>query len=191
MQRIRQRMVRGALGGVFLAALAAGTAVPALADSSTATATVAAGTLSETSATNPSSSLTLNGMDQTMTFNLPITATDATGSGSGWNLTVTSTQYTTGGATPHTLPSTASTVTGVSASCVSGATCTNPTNNVNYNLAVPAAATAPTAVKLFDAAANTGMGKFTVTPSVSVAVPANTYAGTYSSTITLAVVTGP
>jgi hypothetical protein len=47
------------------------------------------------------------------------------------------------------------------------------------------------AVKLFNAAANTGMGSFTVTPTVQVAIPANTFAGTYTSTVTVAVVSGP
>ena len=58
-------------------------------------------------------------------------------------------------------------------------------------MAVPAASSAPPAVKLFNAAANTGMGGFTVTPTVQVAIPANTYAGTYTSTVTVAVVSGP
>jgi hypothetical protein len=35
------------------------------------------------------------------------------------------------------------------------------------------------------------MGSFTVTPTVQVAIPANTYAGSYSSTVTLAAVSGP
>ena len=36
------------------------------------------------------------------------------------------------------------------------------------------------------------MGGFTVTPTVQVAIPANTYAGTYTSTVrTVAVVSGP
>jgi hypothetical protein len=46
-------------------------------------------------------------------------------------------------------------------------------------------------VKLFNAAANTGMGRFTVTPTIGVAVPGNAYAGTYTSTVTVAAVSGP
>jgi hypothetical protein len=91
----------------------------------------------------------------------------------------------------HTLSTSASSVTGVTATCASGTTCTNPTNSISYPLTVPAAGTAPTAVKLFNAAANTGMGSFTVTPTVQVSIPANTYAGTYTSTVTVAVVSGP
>ena len=106
-------------------------------------------------------------------------------------MTVTSTTFATGGGSPHLLSTSASSVTAVSATCAGGTTCTNPTNSIGYPLAVPAASSPPTAVKLFNAAANTGMGSFTVTPTVQVAIPANTYAGTYTSTVTVAVVSGP
>jgi hypothetical protein len=56
---------------------------------------------------------------------------------------------------------------------------------------VPAGGTAPTAVKFFNTTANNGMGKFTVTPTFGVTVPQNAFAGTYTSTVTLSVVTGP
>ena len=58
-------------------------------------------------------------------------------------------------------------------------------------MSVPAAATAPTAVKFFNAAANTGLGSFTVTPTVGVFVPAASFAGSYSSTLTVSIVSGP
>ena len=119
-----------------------------------------------------------------------MTVADNTGSGAGWNVTITSTTFTTGGGSPHTLSTSASTATGAVAAC-GGGTCTNPTNSVGYPLAVPAGAPAPTAVKLFNAAANTGMGSFNLTPTIQVAIPANTYAGTYTSTVTVAVVSGP
>jgi uncharacterized membrane protein len=35
------------------------------------------------------------------------------------------------------------------------------------------------------------MGDFTLTPTVDVTIPANAYAGTYTSTITLAVASAP
>jgi hypothetical protein len=134
--------------------------------------------------------VTLDGTDQTPTYTLPMTVNDATGSGTGWNVTVTSTTFSTGGGLPKLLSTSASTVTATSSSCASG-TCTNPTNSIGYPLGVPAGSSPPTAVKLFNAAANTGMGKFTVTPTVQVSIPANTYAGTYTSTVTVAVVSGP
>jgi hypothetical protein len=135
-------------------------------------------------------SATLSGTDQSKTYTLPITNTDATGAGNGWNMTITSTQFTTGGPTPYTLPTTASTITGVTASCAHG-TCTPPSNAITYSLVVPAGSIAPTAVKIFNAAANTGMGQFIIIPTISVAIPASSYAGIYSCIITLAIVSGP
>ena len=173
-----------------LATIALAAAATATAANVTATATVNAGTLSLSTSATPSVSATLNGTDQAPTYTLPMTVNDATVSGTGWNVTVTSTTFTTG-APVHTLSTSASSVTGVTATCAGGTTCTNPTNSITYPLTVPAAGTAPTAVKLFNAAANTGMGSFTVTPTVSVSIPANTYAGTYTSTVTVAVVSGP
>jgi hypothetical protein len=35
------------------------------------------------------------------------------------------------------------------------------------------------------------MGDFNLTPTLQVSVPANAYAGTYTSTLTIAVVSGP
>jgi hypothetical protein len=157
----------------------------------TATATVTGGTRSLSTSATPSVSATLNGTDQTPAYTLPMTVNDFTGTGAGWNVTITSTTFSTGGGSPKTLATTASTVTSLSATCAGPGTCTNPTNSISYPLGVPAAGTAPAAVKLFNAAANTGLGAFTVTPTVQVSIPANTYAGTYTSTVTVASVSGP
>jgi len=165
-------------------------AATASADNALVTGTITGGSLSEVTTAAPSFSVTLNGSDQTPTYTLPMTVTDARGTGAGWNVTITSTQFSTG-AGGNTLATNASSVQSVSSTCVSGSTCTNPTNTVTYPLTLPAGTTPPTAVKLFNSATNTGMGKFTVTPTVGVFVPANTFAGTYTSTVTLAVVSGP
>jgi hypothetical protein len=182
--------VRFIVAGVAALAVALVGAAAASASNVNATATVSAGTLSLSSSAAPTVSATLDGTDQAPSYTMPMTVNDATGSGNGWNVTITSTTFSTGGGSPHLLSTGASTVTGVTSACATG-TCTNPTNGISYNLAVPAGGTAPTAVKLFNAAANSGLGNFTVTPTVQVAIPANTYAGTYTSTVTLAVVSGP
>jgi hypothetical protein len=166
-------------------------ATSALASNVTATANVNAGTLTLSTSATPSVSATLDGTDQTPSYTLPMSLNDATGSGAGWNITITSTTFSTGGGSPKTLSTSASTTTAAGATCAGGTTCTAPTNSIGYPLAVPAGSSAPTAVKLFNAAANTGLGNFTVTPTIQVAIPANTYAGTYTSTVTVAVVSGP
>jgi hypothetical protein len=155
--------------------------------------TVTAGTtLTGTGVGSPSFAITLNGVDQTPTYALPVSVVDTRGLavGGGWNLTITSTQFNDGAG--HTFPTTASTMTGVSTACGASSTCTAPTNAVtNTNLAVPAASVAPAAVKYENAATATGLGTNTVTATVQVAVPANVFAGTYSSTVTVAIIAGP
>ncbi len=177
--------------GAALTAL--GLLVPAsgLAASATVTGSVTGSVLSLSTVAAPSFSDNLDLGDQTPTYTVPLTVQETRGTGAGWNLTITSTQFSTGGATPNLLATNASSLTGVTSACVSG-TCTNPTNSVTYPVTpVPAGAAPPTAVKFFNATANSGMGKFTITPTIGVFVPQNSYAGTYTSTLTLAIVSGP
>lgn len=142
-----------------------------------------------TSTAAPSFSLGLNGTDQTANYTLPLTI-DNSGLGlslTGWNATITSTQFSGGG---RTLATSSSTMTAVAFSCAS--TCaTNPTNSITYPFAVPAGSGPPAAVKFFNAASNTGIGTFTVTPTIRVAVPANAYAASYATTLTLTLAVGP
>src|SRR5437868_6674783 len=105
--------VRQLFSFLGVASLAAGgvvaLAVPAGATS--ATATISAGSLAFVSAPPAVSfTATLGGTDQTVTTTQPLDLGDATGSGSGWNITATSTTFSTGGATPKTLANTATTV---------------------------------------------------------------------------------
>lgn len=165
-------------------------ALPAYADDVTGSATVTAGTLAMAATDPPKLTATLNGTDQNVTDTITIDAQDNTGSGGGWKLQVTSTTFSTGGATPKTLATTATAITGVTSICDAG-TCTAPTNGVTYPLTVPAAGTAPAAVSFFTSAVNTGMGDFTITPTFRVTVPANTYAGTYTSTMSITIASGP
>jgi hypothetical protein len=138
----------------------------------------------------PSFSLTLNGLDQTASYTPSLSVTDTRSFPAGWNLQITSTQFDDGAG--DTLPTTASTVTGVTSACNTGSTCgTAPSNNVSYPFTVPAGSTPPTSVKLFNAAFATGSGIVSVTPTVQVAVPGNASAGSYSSTLTITVASGP
>src|SRR5215470_10374469 len=106
MRSVKPR-VRAVLGSFAIASFILGSAVPASA--ATATATLSAGSLAFVSAPgNMSFSATLNGTDQTVTSSQGLDVGDATGSGAGWNITATSTTFTSGG---HTLSTSATTVT--------------------------------------------------------------------------------
>lgn len=185
MHRISSR-----LGAILIVAGALVFPASALAATATTTGTVTAGSLALTTAAAPAFSAALNGTDQAPTYELPLTIEDLRGTGAGWNATIMSTQFTTGGEAAHTLSPTASSITAVSNACEAAVTCTDPTNEISYPLTVPAGAEAEP-VKFFDAASGTGMGVFSNTPTVAVSIPADTFAGTYTSTITLASVSGP
>jgi hypothetical protein len=151
---------------------------------------ITGGALTLTSPGTASLSATLTGADQVATGSLgKSTVKDATGSGAGWNVQISGTQFTTGGGTPRTLPATALDVTGVAAASVAGRA---PTNSVSYGsgISVPLGASV-TPVKIYNAAANSGMGTVDLTPSVALEVAADTYAGSYSSNLTISVVAGP
>ena len=132
---------------------------------------------------NPSISDTLDGTDQTVSYAPDLGLVDARGTGAGWNLQISATNFSDGAG--HTLAP--GTVSAVSAACHAGSTCSAATSSgITYPLNVTA-----TAAKFFNAASNTGLGKIDVTPTVQVAIPGNAYAGTYTSTVTLAAATGP
>jgi hypothetical protein len=132
--------------------------------------------------------VTLTGTNLTATVNAALTPSDMSGNASGWNVQATSTTFK--NATNRTLPTTATTVTAAAATAASG-NCDLPTNSVAYPLTLPAGATAPTAVKVYNAAAGTGGGPLTLTLSFQLAIPASAYSGSYSSTWTFTIASGP
>lgn len=167
--------------GIAAVALVASTA--ALAGTLTTTATVS-GTagISLTLPSNPSITNTLDGTDQTVSYAPVLGVVDARGTGGGWNLTVGATTFSDGSG--HTLAP--GTVSAVASACKAGSTCTATTNSVTYPITIGS-----TANKFFNSAANTGLGRFDITPTINVAIPGNAYAGTYTSTVTIAAATGP
>lgn len=167
---------------VAAAALVVTTAALASTLTSTATVSGTAG-ISLTLPSNPSLSDTIDGSDQTVSYSPVLGVVDARGSGAGWNVTIASTTYSDGSG--HTLQ--AGNVTGVTQACHTGSSCTAATSSgITYPLTLTT-----TAAKLFNAAVDTGMGKVDITPTVQVQIPGNAYAGTYTSTLTLATVSGP
>jgi hypothetical protein len=169
---------------LVIAALALTAATAALAGTLTATATVS-GTagIGLTLPSGPGLTTTLDGTDQTASYAPLLGLVDARGSGAGWNLQISATTFADGAG--HTLAQ--GSVASVSQACKAGSTCTLATSTgISYPLTITT-----TAAKLFSAALNTGLGKIDLTPTINVAIPGNAYAGTYTSTVTLAATTGP
>ena len=156
----------------------------------TATANISAGSLAFVSAPpNVTFNDTLNGTNQTVNANQALDVSDGTGSGAGWSITATSTTFTTGSVTLSTSATTVQSAP--SSACDAGSACTLATNSISYPYTLPAGASAPTATKVFNAAVNTGQGNQTVTVTWQLAIPSTTVAGTYTSTWTISLVSGP
>jgi len=133
-------------------------------------------------------SIALNGKDQAASSSVTLTPNDQTGSGAGWNITGASTTFT--NASSKALATTATTLTGATATAASGQ-CSAPTNTITYPITLPAGATPPAAVKLYDARPNTGAGPTNVSFNTQLAVSAKAYSGTYNSTWTFTIASGP
>jgi hypothetical protein len=128
----------------------------------------------------PSFNATLTGDDQTVTYQPTLGVVDARGTGGGWHLTASATALASSG---HTLNQR---VTAVAQSCHTGSTCTLPTNS----LQLPVTLTA-TGNDFYSSPVGYGLGKVDVTPTVTIDVPGNAYAGTYTSTVTFSATAGP
>jgi hypothetical protein len=171
--------------GVALGLLAVGVSPAAAVP---ATATITGGPLAMTAPASASFAATLTGADQDVTASQVVNVTDSTGTGAGWNVTLTSTTFTAGGST---LPDSSVTDTGAVGACASSVTCVLGTNAVVYPVTVPSSGTAPTAVKILNAALDTGLGSQDWTHSMSLRLLASAKAGTYTSTWTYSLVSAP
>ncbi|MGC8461350.1 MAG: hypothetical protein ACP5OR_05865 [Candidatus Dormibacteria bacterium] len=133
-------------------------------------------------------SITLNGTTQTVTGTQSLDIGDLSGSGSGWNVSLSATPFTNG---VQQLSNTAFTVPVMpTVSCqVSGTCVVASLNTALYAYTLPAPATGST--KLLSAAAGSGMGNQVVSIVWNATLPGNTYAGSYTSTWQLTLAAGP
>jgi hypothetical protein len=165
------------------------------------------GTLSLTTPGSLGWSATLAGANQSLVDSTAadqqLTADDETGTGAGWHVTVSATTFTSGSKSladtgtlvfgnSHSVTST----TSPSTSCVS--TCTLPGSSGTYPVAITTAASSPTPSTIFSASAASGLGAVLIGGSSSsnpvgwwVKIPGNAQPGTYTSTITVQLISGP
>lgn len=178
----RQHLV-AVMAVVAMTALAAG---PASAESTTIT--VAGGSLTSTTAAIAFSGVTLDGTDQTNTGSASWTVVDATGTGSGWNITVIATNFTGSTRTIYITESDQDLLVSVGSIAVTTGNGV-PTTAVGSNTDVPF--TGETALKILSAATDDGMGTFTYVPTFTLEVPAEEYAVAYTGTITVTIASAP
>jgi plastocyanin len=178
---VRGQDSAGNWGGTQLAAFDV-TAVPAGAE--TMSLQVNGGTLSVS--TNPVDFgiLSLTGLEQTIdTQPSAWTAADARGTGAGWNVTVSSTDFTSAGGT-ITVDNSKLRLEDVNVVTVSGNAA--PTSQATSYQPL---STSPLAV--LSAAVSTGMGTYDFTPDMRQIVPADASPGTYEAFLTVSINSGP
>ena len=169
----------GASGLVVVAVVSGGTSAVQ------ATVQLVAGTLSVSAQPVNFPTVALNGSDQTVEATPAAwRAIDGRGTGAGWTVTITSTDFTAAqgsiSAPNHKirlLPANITTVSG-------GAP---PVSLVSSYQALSSI----TPLKLLSAGTGTGMGTFDLTPEFSLLVPASTAPGQYTASIVVSVNTGP
>jgi hypothetical protein len=192
---VRSGAKRTVIGGAALAAVAL-LALPATAMAAgqdvPGTADITLGGLTMTTPTALGFTGVLTGVDQVVQAAQSLDIVDARGSGAGWNVTLTSTQFVTATVPVKTLPTAASSDVGVISGCDTGVTCTLADSSlVAYPIAIPAGPTAPTAIKIQTAAVDTGLGGQTWTHTMALALAGNTQVGAYTSTWTYSLTSAP
>jgi len=136
--------------------------------------------------------VTFTGFDQTTDAPASLTVDDT--AGAGWNVqvaatTLTSGSHTLGALTINGSSASAAATTSPAASCAGSAgTCSAPTGNLaTYPLSVPSG----TPVSLYTANSATGTDDVSLATDWWLSTPANAALGTYTTTITMTLVSGP
>jgi hypothetical protein len=127
--------------------------------------------------------VTLNGTPQLTSLTVdPFTVVDATGSGAGWHVLLTVPDLVNGG---NTIDASNISMTAPNVSATAGSSMTGVQGNTS-------AGGFGAGEKIVTATATNGQGTYLVSPRIlKLTVPSDTAAGTYTSTATIATVSGP
>jgi len=191
MSRLMNRPARLALSFALTTMVAFSAALPAFADNGVSIA-VNPGSRTASVATATLEAITYEHTDQSKSGSLVLTADDSTGSGLGWNVTVQTSNFTYSG-------------TGIGGATIPAVNFAIVTANApswtigqaidaEHGPRVPvsgAVGTLESAHKVLQAEQNYGLGTYTQALDVSLLVPGQSRAGTYSATLTVSIIAAP
>lgn len=163
--------------GVWLAILAALLATGALA--------LDASALGITSAPITFSSTTLNGTDQTITGSTSAWAADAATESGGWHVNVSSTDFSNVESKTIDVSNFQIRLLDSNIIRVSGDTNKPVATQTSF------ASLSGTSLKIASAAVGEGDGVYDLTPDLQLGLPAETYTGSYTATVTITIIVGP
>lgn len=129
--------------------------------------------------------MTLNGYDQVLAGSTSNWQIDASGETGGWNATISATNFENGAGGVIPIGNMTFRLLDANTSLVSG----DPTLPVSMQTSFVSLSGTP--LKFLSAVSGTSDGVYNFLPEFSLTVPAETYYGTYTNTITIALNTGP
>jgi hypothetical protein len=129
--------------------------------------------------------VTLNGGPQTVSGNTSAWRADATGETGGWKVTVASTDFGNGSGKTIAVSNFEIRLLDANIVWVSGSTNKPTSTQTDF------AALSGTGLNIASAAVNNGNGVYDITPDFRLTVPAETYAGSYTATVTADISVGP
>jgi WxL domain surface cell wall-binding len=171
-------------------ALSLGLVAPTLA-SNTVTTTVAPGIRSASTADLSLGSVNYAHVDQTETGTMVLAADDSSGTNLGWNVTIQTSNFVYSGLYAGTdIPAANFALTSAAAPTKVAGQGVTPPNGPQVPASSPVG-TLDTARKVLTANAGFGKGTYTQALGVSLVVPADSVAGTYTGTLTVTITAGP
>lgn len=129
-------------------------------------------------------SVTLNGSDQLTNGSTTAWRVDASDTSTGWNVTLSANDFSDGNGHFISADSFDVRLQDQNIVIISGSS-----GPVSTQISYAALGGAP--VKIVSSASGQGTGVYDVSPDFRLSVPAETYAGTYSTTVTVTITTGP
>jgi WxL domain surface cell wall-binding len=190
MSRLTHRFTRLTLSFALTILVALGAALPVFA-ADTITQVLTGGTRTASVANLTLGALTYAHANQTNTGNMTLTADDSTASGAGWNVTILSSSFAyTGANGGSAIPAVNFSITTANAPAMTAGQAVDVTNGPM----VPASASTGTldsAHKVIQANAGYGLGSYTQDLAVSLVVPGQSRAGTYTGSLTTTISSAP
>jgi hypothetical protein len=182
---------RRILGAVAVAGLTVGALAPSAFAADSVTQSVASGTRTASVANLSMAGVTYSHSAQTNTGSMSLTADDSTGSGAGWNVTVLSSAFVYSGTNGGT---------NIAAANFSLSSAAAPVSTAGQAVDATAGPKVPaispvgaldTARKVVQAELEFGSGTYTQALGVSLNIPAQSRAGTYTGTLTTTIAAAP
>lgn len=186
-QSLRNRIAVASIAGL---AGIAGVAGPAFAADSV-TQSVTGGTRTASVADLTLTSVAYSHSQQSQTGTMTLTADDSTGSGLGWNVTIQTSNFVYSGSNSGTaIPAANFALTSAAAPAMTAGEAVHATGGPKVPATSPLG-TLDTARKTVQADATYGEGTYTQALGVSLTIPAQSRAGTYTGTLTTTISAAP